>query len=68
VQIFFILVPKAIIRREICRKIGWFPVDFCFKGLKPKDLKLQGKFTTKKDTRTKTKKHELTRTKIIFKL
>jgi hypothetical protein len=38
VQIFWILVPKAKIRRKICRKIRWyladFPVDFSFKGLK----------------------------------
>jgi hypothetical protein len=37
-QIFFILVHKAKIRRKIC----WFPADFSFKGLKPKYLNIQG--------------------------
>jgi hypothetical protein len=52
VQIIFILVPKAKIRRKICRKIRWFsadfPANFSFKGLKPKDLNIQGLICNKK--------------------
>ena len=55
-QILFILVPKAKIRRKICRKIRWFPAEFSFKGLKQKDLNIQGLICNKKDTGTKTKK------------
>jgi hypothetical protein len=55
-QIILILVPKVKIRRKICRKIRWFLADFSFKGLKPKDLNIQGLICNKKNTRTKTKK------------
>jgi hypothetical protein len=52
VQIFFILVPKAKIRKQICKKIRWFsadfPADFSFKGLKSKDLNIQGLICNKK--------------------
>jgi hypothetical protein len=61
VQIILILVPKVKIRRKIC----WFPVDFpadfSFKGLKPKNLNIQGLICKKKDTETKTKKLQIYR-------
>jgi hypothetical protein len=52
VQFILILVPKA----KICRKIRWFHADFSCKGLKPKDLNIQGLICIRKDTKTKTKK------------
>jgi hypothetical protein len=60
VQIVLILVPKAKIRRKICRKIHWFsvdfPADFSFNGLKPKDLNIKRLIATKKkDIETKTR-------------
>jgi hypothetical protein len=58
-----ILVPKA--------KIRWFPADFpinfSFKGLKPKCLNIQGLTCNKKKIGTKTKKREFTVTKMMFK-
>jgi hypothetical protein len=44
VQIILILVLKSEIRRKIC----WFPADFSFKRLKPKNLNLQGLIYNKK--------------------
>jgi hypothetical protein len=55
IQIILILVPKAKIRRNICRKIRWFsadfPTDFSFKGLKPKDSNIQELICNKKRDR-----------------
>jgi hypothetical protein len=72
VQIFFILVHKAKIRRKICRKIHWFladfPTDFSFKGLKANNLNIQGLICIKKKIQgLKPKNRELIGTKKMIK-
>jgi hypothetical protein len=58
VQILFILIPKAKIRRNICKKIRWSPVDFRFNGLKQKNLNIKGLICNKKNTKIKTKQSQ----------
>jgi hypothetical protein len=61
VQIILILDPKAKIRRKIYRKTRWFPTDFpadlSFKGLKPKNLNIQGVICNKKRYRDENTKN-----------